>query len=338
MATRKTFIILALSVITAISAEIVSAQPPVPRPPSSVLVRVAPFPAGETTERSIAVDPNVNIKFCVSDGQLTINGWNRNEVRAFVRNGAKFEVRVLESSSAGPNWIVIERDRGAKMNVSGVSSECLSGESIELDVPKTASLEVRGRSTESVVDSVRKVNIRNVEGNITLRNIEGGLVAATYQGDLTVERSSGAISLESATGNVLAFEVSPGDVGDVFRAKTNSGTISLQNTQHRQIEATSITGSLFFDGSFRTGGIYTFRTSNGAMRLSIPKDSACQIASSYGFGSFNSEIPVETLTENITEGGRNFVAQMGDAGSCTLNLTTTSGSITITAADPEPEK
>ncbi len=42
-----------------------------------------------TAEKSIAVDAKVNIKICVAEGNLKINGWERNEIRAYVAGGSR---------------------------------------------------------------------------------------------------------------------------------------------------------------------------------------------------------------------------------------------------------
>src|SRR5690606_2896757 len=112
----------------------------------------------ETTERSVVVDPAVNIKLCVGEGELKINGWSRNEVRLFVRDGSAVSVKVLESNSDNgkPNWIMVARARRPN-NVTGPESDCISGESIALDVPTGATLDIRGRKSDVTVDSVKKV-------------------------------------------------------------------------------------------------------------------------------------------------------------------------------------
>jgi DUF4097 and DUF4098 domain-containing protein YvlB len=208
------------------------------------------------------------------------------------------------------------------------ASECLSGERIEIDVPMKASMNVTGRTTATEIDSVKKAFVKNVEGNISLRNIPGGITAVTYQGDITVENSGGSISLESAAGNIIGYEVTPGQIGDIFKAKTNSGAISLQKLEHRQIEANSITGSVVFNGRFLPGGLYNFKTSNGSLRLLLPSDSSCTIKASYGFGIFSSDIPLKFLYRSETPEAKNLAATIGD-GNATVILTTSSGSIGI---------
>jgi hypothetical protein len=304
-------------------------KPEVPAPREDREVMRGPRDrTSQTSERSIAIDTNASVKLCVLDAQLKVNGWNRSEMRVFVRDGSRIGIRVLEKSaeSAKPVWLQVVN--GGSNGMPGPGPECLSGDLIEIDVPMGVSLSVNGRATQTSIDSIKKVFVKNVEGRISLRNIPGGITAATYQGDVTVENSGGAISLESATGNIVAYEVTPGQIGDLFRAKTNSGAISLQRVEHRQIEANSITGSVLFSGKFLTGGLYNFKTSNGAIRLMIPQDSSCTIKASYGFGLFNSELPIDIIQENVSAGGKSLVGRLA-SGNATVSLVTSSGSIGI---------
>src|SRR5829696_638361 len=206
---------------------------------------------GVTTERAMMVDPGVTIKLCVAQGDLKVNGWRRNEVRVFVRDGRRFGMKGLETSaeSGKTNWLYI----GRTPSRAGPAAECLAGENIEIDAPIGASLDLSGREVRTTVDSLKKVKITVVAGAITLRNITGGIYATTNQGDVTVENSAGSIELGGTTGNIVIAEVKPGQIGDLLKAKTNSGAITMQRVEHRQIQANSITGALFFDGKFLLG-------------------------------------------------------------------------------------
>jgi hypothetical protein len=304
-------------------AKVYTPKPPTEEPPPFA------YREGVTSERAIAADKNVNIKLCVFEGRLKINGWDHDEVRIFVKNGSRFGVKVLEKDpkSMKPVWLLIIGD--AKTRIPGQSAECISGETVEMDVPMGASLSISGQSTQTSVDSVKKIEFKNVAGSIALRNITGGIVASTYQGDVTVENSGGAISLESQTGNIVAYEVSPGQIGDLFKVKTSRGAISLQKLEHRQIEANSISGTLLFNGKFLSGGQYNFKTQNGSIRLMLPTDSSCTVQATYGYGSFNSELPIIKLTENVTPALKTIVAKIGSGEACNVNLITSTGTIGI---------
>ena len=106
----------------------------------------------------------------------------------------------------------------------------------------------------------------------------------------------------------------------------------LEGVVHRQIQANSISGSVAFNGKFLNGGIYNFKTSNGEIRMLIPEDTACRLVAAYGFGSFDTSVPLKIETENKTSGGRNFVGILGkqiNGPLATVTLTTSSGSIGI---------
>ncbi len=300
---------------------------PLTTPGAIVDMPLAPMRGGETMERSIAVDKDVNISICVTQGNLKINGWNRSEVRVYVEDGAKFAFKVMEKNSMkSPVWLMLI---GADP-VKGNSAECIWGEEIEIDVPLNATVVIKGQETKTTIDTVRKAKVQTIGGDINIHNVSSGVMASTYEGDVTVEGSSGTFNLESTTGNILIFDGGPSEIGDTLRAKTNSGLISLQRIKHRQIEAGSITGSIAYNGEILNGGTYSMSTSNGSIRMALPPVTACNINAIYGFGSFNSELPFKIITENIEEGPvKRVYGSLGKGGDATLKLTTNNGSIAI---------
>lgn len=332
---KNLFCLLILLCLAGAAAEGVHGQDKKP-PSTPKITKVPPVPGpeppgffngdGVTSEKSIAVDPNVAIKLCVSEGKLRVNGWQRREVRVFVKHGRKILLKPLETNESGmANWLWIGNAGNAR---SGPAPECLAGDSIEIDAPVGTALELSGREVHTTVDSLKKVNVNVVAGAITLRNIAGGIYAHSGRGDLLVENSAGAISLFGTTGNIVVAEVKAGQIGDLLRTKTNSGAISLQRVEHRQIEATSISGSLIFDGKFLKGGIYNFRTSNGSIELAIPVGSSCTFTATYGFGSFKYDLPLTIITENRTPRAKTIVAKLG-SGDATVTLTTSTGTIGV---------
>ena len=307
-------------------------QPPAPRPSPVVPKRHPRHGNGETSEKSIAVAENVAFTMCVTRGNLKVNGWNRNEVRIFVKDGAKIGISVLQKDARtqNPVWIKVVGLQSIKPGNPG-PSECIWGDNIEIDLPLKASVNIIGQETDTSIDTVKRANVKTNGGDISLRNVADGITARTWRGGVTVENSKGEIALESTTGNILVFEAEPSGIGDVFKAKTNSGVISLQHVAHRQIDVNSISGSVHFNGEILSGGTYGFSTSNGSIKLSIPQNSSCRFAASYGFGNFDSEIPMKILTEEVHSGPvKSIVGIFGNGrGDATLKLTTHSGSIAV---------
>jgi len=316
-----------------------TAQPETPVLPGKIFPKIMSAPKvfarvgpSGVTEKSIAVDGRVNVTIpCVTQGDVKITGWERNEVRVFIKDGSpvSFTVKQTSQKSEKPVWITLSSVSKAG-DMPAARSDCIWGDEIQIDAPMGAEIAMKGRETNTVVDSVRKVMVTSAGGDLSFRNLSEGVSAKTYEGDLLVENSQGPMNLETTSGNIVAFGVAPGDVGDTFRAKTNSGTISLQKLEYRQTEANSISGSVLFNGSILSGGSYAFNTTNGSIRLGVPGDTACSIIATYGPGGLNSELPLKASTTDVAPGPVKTVrGTLGAGGDAVVKLTTNSGAILI---------
>ena len=331
-----TFAIFLFAPLSFVSAQIIETKPKVVVAPVKEKFKVkqkgkiVEVGNDSIAEKSITVDPRVNISLCVSEGKLKVNGWERNEIRAFVGGGSQvgFRVQLKGEKSGSPILLGILGFDPTNENRNG-SNECLSGEEIELDVPYGAVVKVRGSESETTINSVRRATVLINGGDIFLNNITQAIEARTYQGDIMVTNSSAAMSLTCTTGNIVAFDVSASEIGDVFKAKTSSGAITLQKVGHRQAEVSSNSGSIRFNGEFQSGGQYTLGTQNGTILLSIPEKCSFKLNASYGFGVFNSDIPLTNIDKkNTTPRAQSLSAQCG-AGDASLSLKTVSGAVRI---------
>ncbi len=338
---RQLKLILA-SVLLSATPVVASAQranpPEPPVVPSTTRARPIPYPQtqpperydGQNAERSIKVDPSINLSLCVTQGKVKVNGWNRDEIRVFVAGGSNFGFKILQKSSKtdAPVWLMIVAAETKPKQSS--PNECLWGGDIEIDAPVNATINIKGQEVTTQIDSVKKVNVRTIGGDISASNIANGVTASAGQGDITVEDSKGAMLLESTTGNIVVFEAGPSEIGDIFKARTHGGTVSMQALDYRQLEVNSISGSVVYVGQVLSGGTYGFGTTNGSIRLTLPQNSASGLSASYGFGSFNSEFPIKVTTENISEGPvKSIIGSLGGGGDAVLKLTTNNGNILI---------
>lgn len=302
--------------------------PTAPSPRPKVWTRAARRSTNESdtpAEKSISTDEKVNVQLCVSEGSVKINGWDRNEIRAYVDGGSGVGFKVLQMRNQNPVWVKVLGFDPQKSREPGLD-ECLSGDQIELDVPRGAVIDFTGQETGISIQSVYKVAVKNIGGNIFLNDITRGITAKTYEGSVTVENSGGAINLNSTTGNIIAFDTQPVEIGDSFIAKTSSGVITLQKVAHRLIEAGSNSGSIKFTGNFSSGGQYAFGTTNGSINLFLPSDSSFKIKASYG-GIFQSEIPLKDVSKTSAQ-VQSLTGTFG-SGDANLVLTTFGGAIRI---------
>jgi hypothetical protein len=299
------------------------------RPPAFPRKRRAQNEEPTPAEKFIKTEAKINISLCVAEGNVRINGWERNEIRAFVNGGSKVGFKVLQKSrtTQNPVWVEVLGYDPATDKTPGLD-ECLAGEQIELDVPRGAIVSLKSRESEIFVDSIAKARIVNVSGDIFLRNIAGGIEATTFEGDVTVENSGGAMTLSTTTGNILAIDVEASEIGDSFKAKTRSGAVTLQSVGQRDLEISSASGTIRFAGEFSGGGRYNFNTTNGSILLGVPMETSCKVSATYGLGAFQSDLPMTNVVKVPSPQVQKLTGTMG-AGECSLNLTTFSGAVRI---------
>lgn len=277
-------------------------------------------------EKSISVNREVTVKLCVAEGDLRINGWERDEIRVFIAGGnGKINFKTAQKGNPPGAVVIVAGDSSKNKQTS--ADECLAGERIEIDVPRGAIVNVKSRESETRVDSIAGATIENVGGGIYVNRIAKGVDATTYDGDITIENSGGSISLTTTTGNIVAFNLT---AGDALKTKTNSGAIVLRQVGRRQIEANSNSGAINFTGELFAGGRYVFNAFSGSVNLRVPQNTSCELAASYGFGAFTSEIPLHnTVKSAASVKPQNLSAQIGAGGATALTVSTFSGTIQI---------
>lgn len=283
------------------------------------------------TEKSIWVHSKAYISLCVLRGKVKVNGWKRNEARVFLQGSRRskigFKVREKSSKDGKPVWIQV-LGYNPKKEVGTNFNTCLSGD-IELDVPTNASIRIlntKGES-ETSIDSVREARVEVLGGDIYFNNIAKRINALTFKGGVIVRNSTGKMSLQTTTGNIIAHNTKSGDIGDYFKAKTRSGAITLQSVDQKEIESSSISGSINYIGNIRAYGRYGFTTTNGSINLAIPANSSCRLIAAYG-GSFRSELPIKNITKDRTSSLVYLKGIMG-RGEANLNLKSFYGMIRI---------
>ncbi len=284
---------------------------------------------GGTHEKSIEVSEKVNISICVREGEVRVNGWNRNEIRAFVNHSGGIGFSVLEKGKLDKKavWVKVlgyDPSKEGKFE----RDECVSGKVIELDVPIGATINIKSGESKTSIEAVAKVFVKNVGGDIFLSDVAQGIEARTYRGNITVKNSGGTMMLETTNGNIVAFDAASESIGDSFRAKSNSGAITLQKVNYRETEVNSSSGAINFVGELLSGGQYYFGSTDSLINLILPESSSSKIVAFYGYGNFDSQIPMTGVVRDNNSKVKSLSATIG-GGEALLNFKTVSGKILI---------
>lgn len=192
---------------------------------------------------------------------------------------------------------------------------------------------------------------RSVDFNITVPD-NANLQLKTTSGDITVENTSGAMTLTSTSGNVsttndvftstATLSTTSGDIhaandtfsGDAYLS-TTSGDISMdQDTLNGSAKVVNTSGNIDFNGTLAfstTPNVsYQFTTVSGDINVGLPVDANFTVQADTASGSIHAEdFPTINVQDTNHGGGNHASGTLGSPGGPYINLSTTSGDITL---------
>ncbi len=188
-----------------------------------------------------------------------------------------------------------------------------------------------------MIPSEASINASTVSGNVTCEDISGDLKAETVSGNVSATRAKNGANCSTASGNVEADNVI-GDVklhsisGNVLangikgsvNADTVSGNVVLTNiTDADEIDATTISGRVKYEGDLSSNGYYHLQTHSGRVEFIVPSSAAFDLEARTFSGSINSDFDI-TVRGKIQ---KKSLSGSVNGGGAEVELNTFSGSI-----------
>ena len=187
----------------------------------------------------------------------------------------------------------------------------------------TATLHSRGNTIEEANDRVGRIIIHMTEDSGRVRLLydtsEQAEDVRRYSGiDFLVTLPVGAdVDLTTSNGRIKAT----GIVGSLT-ADASNGEIRMQGVE-ATVDAETSNGGILFSGRLLPG-THRMRTSNGAIKVTIPRDLAILIDAATSNGPITSSLPLVGDTE-----GKSWSASLNPPITSTLTLKTSNGTISI---------
>jgi DUF4097 and DUF4098 domain-containing protein YvlB len=210
-------------------------------------------------------------------------------------------------------------------------------------VPRGSTIQLKGNTGDINVAGVADVRVKTLSGDIELQRISKSIEAWSANGSIMVRSSKGRARLETISGEIVASDMGMFEAGDEFFAKSVSGEITLAKIGHTQLETSSSSGSIDFTGALAEGGLYTFKSHSGSVKLSLPFNASFQLnAKVHQAGEIITEFPIRQVpmtTNNdprnpatvggalLSNGRLTGVTGRGDKRDATLILSSFSGTL-----------
>lgn len=248
----------------------------------------------QEVERTTAADPKVVLSVCLGSGNITVRGWDRNQVHARMSDGMRIEFQPsAANSSAQPKELSLGIDSGRP----GLGNRCLPFGNLELDVPREATVNVQGGDTEISASGVAKISINTQSGAVTVERVTREVNVNTLGGEISVRNSKGSIKVHSVGGTIEVHDVGPNVAEDVCEVGNVGGEITLAQIAHSQVKLNTVGGDVSFSGALTRGGRYNFQTISGDLSLTLPSDSSFRLSATLR-GELDSDFPLKSLSSD----------------------------------------
>jgi len=230
----------------------------------------------QKVERTIAVDPTVTVSLCVTSGNITVRGWDRNEVTARSADPVQIELRKPEEMPAGSvkklEIVVFNKAETGKPQ-----GKCQAYSDLDLNVPKGATVLVQTRDGDISIGEVASAYAGTQNGDIEVQQISRSIEVGSIGGSICLKDSTGRVSVSSAGGSIDAANLRPVETGDSLEVVTTSGDINLTNVTHKDINTKTVSGNLTLTGPLAAAGRYWFNSFSGDVTLALPANASFKL-------------------------------------------------------------
>ncbi len=271
------------------------------------------LPQGADT--TVAVQRGQRLEVNAHSGDITVHAWSRNAVRVHATLDEHARLEIDQS----PNAVSVRSaQRGSPQDAD-----------YEITVPTWMGLTLSGVDAEIKVDGVQgPISAETVNGTVTVKGGDGIVSLRSVQGAVSLEGAKGRIDVTSVNDDVTLTDVS----GELHVESVN-GEIRLERVESDNTEATSVNGSILYNGTIRAGGRYHLVTHNGDVTVTVPENADALVAVSTFQGDFESDFPV-TLRERRSQ---RFTFTLG-GGSARIELESFQGTIRLKRPGSHPPK
>lgn len=244
-------------------------------------------------------------------GEVVIHTWDRNAVHVVARHQSRTRVNI--------------RPTAAGLAISANGTQGPQG-SVDYDItaPSWMPIRVDGQFNFITIDGAQaEVSAESVRGDIVIKGGTGFVTAKSIEGEISVEGARGKVTASSVNESIKIVDTS----GEVTADSIN-GEITMTRMDSKSVDASTVNGTITYEGTLVDGGHYSFTSHNGDLLLGIPETSSATFSVRTYNGEFRSDIPLEGGKAEDLRRGRRVSMTLGK-GSADVSLESFGGEIRV---------
>jgi DUF4097 and DUF4098 domain-containing protein YvlB len=271
--------------------------------------------AQEPIDERRTVEGPVELSIENTAGDITVRGWDRNEVEIKGTLGKNTER--LEIESDGDDFsirVILPKGRHNRVGPT----------ELDVRVPMASDVEVNGVSSDVEVREISgELKLRTVSGDIIVRDAQDDADLQTVSGDIEAMGNVGELEAKTVSGDILASQVMSS-----AELETVSGDIEVEGQDIESLECKLVSGSIRFEGTLGESADVELECHSGNIILTLPKDLSAEFDCETFSGGISNEFGVDAEKKSKHGPGRVLRYQQG-GGDADIELKTFSGNIAI---------
>jgi len=271
----------------------------------------APRQAAPQTDETVSVQRGGRLNVNNYAGEVIVRTWDKDSVRVLARHQPRTRVGIRPTSS------------GLSISTSGSMGPAGSVD-FEITAPAWMPVRIEGTYNFVTVEGAQaEVYANTMSGDVIIKGGTGVVTAKSVQGEVRVDGARGKVTASSVNEQVRISSTT----GDIT-AETVNGDISMTGIDSKSVDATTVNGTITFEGKLADGGHYAFGTHNGNIAMGLPEANNATFTIRTYQGSISSDFTLDGYNRAEPQRGRRVVATLGN-GSADVNLETFGGAIRL---------
>jgi hypothetical protein len=269
--------------------------------------------------------PTAHISISNIAGTVNVVAWDRNEVQVDGRLGDGAKPLAITGSN-GDLEIKVEPQGGSGWFNWGGDSR-MAPTTLELHVPKAASLDVNVISAPLVIDGMDggSIEVNTVSGKARINARTPSLKVDSVSGGIEQAGHAGQAELQTVSGEILAPAL-----GSSVDLQTISGRIQASGGPWQKLTLSTVSGDVQLSGGLASGGSIGIDSMSGDVQLQLPANTSGTLHTSSFSGDLRSDFGTPTEPEHGP--GSSLDVRLGD-GHGKINVETFSGDLRVRKQD-----
>jgi DUF4097 and DUF4098 domain-containing protein YvlB len=270
----------------------------------------APHQEAPKTDETVPVQKGGRLSINNFAGEVIIHTWDKDSVHVVARHQSRTRVSIRPTAG------------GLSIQASGTMGPQGSVD-YDITAPAWMPIKVEGTYNFVTMDGVQgEIFATTVRGDIVIKG-GSGITAKSVEGEVQVEGARGKVNVSSVNEKIKISDTT----GDIT-AESINGAITMTGIDSKSVEASTVNGTIIYEGKLADGGRYTFGTHNGDLLLGVPENANATFTIRTYQGSFSTDLPLTGVSRADLQRGRRGMTTLGN-GSADVNLETFGGSIRV---------